>query len=185
MKVIPVTPLSTNQKKEANLKFRFFIVPVSNTEPVTQELNSFCSQNRILSFNESFVTDGPNSFWAFSISYLDSGNSESLETNQASSKKRSVDYKEVLNETDFAMYAYLRELRKEEAVKHGVPTYILFTNEQLAALVTSKVTTKNQMLTVSGVGQTRVEKYSEPFLKALQQFFVEGDKETQNEANSY
>ena len=183
VEVIAATPPSTNQKEETKVKFRFFIIPTSNIEPVTQELNSFCSQNRILSCNESFVTDGKNSFWAFSISYLDGGNSELPSTNQTSGKKRSVDYKEVLNATDFAMYAYLRELRKEEALKHGVPIYILFTNEQLAALVISKVTTKNQMLTISGVGQTRVEKYGEPFLKALNEFFTEDNKEARDEKN--
>ena len=158
---------------------------MSNPEPATQELNSFCSQNKVLSFNESFVADGKNSFWAFSISYLESSNSGLPNTNQSSGKKQSIDYKEVLNEADFAMYVHLREIRKEEALKHGVPTYIIFTNEQLATLVTSKVTTKNQMLAISGVGQSRVEKYGEPFLKALNEFFADGNNKIQDEENPH
>jgi hypothetical protein len=50
-----------------------------------------------------------------------------------------VDYKEVLNEADFAVFSRLRDLRKVIAEKEAVPAYAIFTNEQLAAMVTGKV----------------------------------------------
>lgn len=154
------------------MKFQFFIIPVSNTKESQQELNNFCAQHKILSFNESFVADGTRSFWAISMSYVDSS-SEQLSTNKTSSRK-SVDYKEILSESDFTIYARLREIRKAKAAEHGVPSYVIFTNEQLATLVTSKVTTKAQMQAISGVGQSRTNKYGEPFLKVLNEIFADG-----------
>jgi hypothetical protein len=50
-----------------------------------------------------------------------------------------VDYKEVMNEADFAVFSRLRDLRKVIAEKEAVPAYAIFTNEQLAAMVTGKV----------------------------------------------
>jgi hypothetical protein len=53
-----------------------------------------------------------------------------------------VDYREVLSAQDFAVFSKLREVRKGLAEKEGVPPYTIFTNEQLAAVVRQKVTTK-------------------------------------------
>ena len=61
-------------------------------------------------------------------------------------KRAKVDYKTVLNERDFAAFAELRNLRKELSEKEGVPPYALFTNEQLAAMVTQQVSSKEAML---------------------------------------
>lgn len=40
-----------------------------------------------------------------------------------------IDYKDVLSERDFALYAQLRNLRKFLSEQEGVPTYALFTND--------------------------------------------------------
>jgi hypothetical protein len=45
-------------------------------------------------------------------------------------KHGNVDYREVLDDKDFAVFAKLRTKRKELADKDGVPAYALFTNEQ-------------------------------------------------------
>ena len=49
-----------------------------------------------------------------------------------------IDYKEVLNEVDFAVFARLRDLRKVISDKEAIPAYSIFTNEQLAAMVTGQ-----------------------------------------------
>ncbi|MBI4754199.1 MAG: HRDC domain-containing protein [Betaproteobacteria bacterium] len=53
---------------------------------------------------------------------------------QPGGKRERIDYREVLNEQDFAVFADLRRLRKGLAEQDGVPAYALFTNEQLVAL---------------------------------------------------
>ncbi len=47
--------------------------------------------------------------------------------------------REVLNEADFAVFARLRHLCKAVSDKEAIPAYSIFTNEQLAAMVTGKV----------------------------------------------
>ena len=47
---------------------------------------------------------------------------------------------------------------------HGRRVYNIFTNEQLAAMVTKNVDTKAALLALEGVGETRVRKYGEKFL---------------------
>ena len=143
------------------MKFKFFNVHVCNAEEEESRLNSFCSSYCIASVEKQFVSVGENSFWSFCITYI--VNSEK----KSSTKKSSVDYREVLNEKDFAVYSKLRTLRKDLALKEGVPVYALFTNEQLAAMVTDKVQTFSAMAKIPGIGKARIEKYGESFLALL------------------
>jgi superfamily II DNA helicase RecQ len=78
-----------------------------------------------------------------------------------------VDYKEVLNEADFALFCTLRDVRKALSEKEAVPAYSIFTNEQLAAMVTQKAVTAASLETIPGVGAARVEKYGAAFLAVL------------------
>jgi ATP-dependent DNA helicase RecQ len=65
------------------------------------------------------------------------------------------------------MFVRLRNLRKEIAEKDSVPSYSIFNNEQLAAMVTGKVDSLAGMQTIAGVGEARVSKYGEAFLNEL------------------
>src|ERR1700678_2568203 len=94
------------------------------------ELNRFLSTNRVLMVERHFVSDGPRSAWAICVGYLDRGGRLASEQTQG----KRVDYREILSEPDFAVYAKLRSLRKLMAENEGLPAYTLFTNEQLAAM---------------------------------------------------
>lgn len=149
------------------MQIKFFTLPVNQSASAEAELNSFLAQHKILSLKEAFVGEGQNSFWAISVTYLESSGGKL----QAS--KASIDYKEVLSESDFVLYSQLRDIRKSLATEQGVPPYILFTNEQLAAFVTHRVASKSKMKTIEGVGESRIEKYAEPFLDVLKLAFAE------------
>ena len=71
------------------------------------------------------------------------------------------------------MFAKLRELRKEIAQAEAVPVYTIFTNEQLAQMVQSKVTTKTALEGIAGIGDARIEKYGTRILAFLQQEWKE------------
>jgi superfamily II DNA helicase RecQ len=75
--------------------------------------------------------------------------------------------KEILSPEDFAVFARLRELRKEIAQVEAVPVYTIFTNEQLAQIVQAKAATKGDLEKVAGVGDARIEKYGPRFLEHL------------------
>jgi superfamily II DNA helicase RecQ len=81
---------------------------------------------------------------------------------------RGKDYKEILSPDDFAVFAKLRELRKEMAQAEAVPVYTIFTNEQLAQMVQDRCGSKADLEKVAGVGDARIEKYGPRFLGLLQ-----------------
>ncbi|MBP9803395.1 MAG: HRDC domain-containing protein [Candidatus Accumulibacter sp.] len=49
------------------------------------------------------------------------------------------------------------------AEQEGVPMYALFTNEQLAEMVTRRTTTIAALGEIDGVGKARIEKYGKYF----------------------
>jgi superfamily II DNA helicase RecQ len=143
------------------MKYKFFMIPACDAEKRESELNRFLAANRIAGVEKEFVCVGAESFWSFCITYSESSRGSSM------IKKTSVDYKEVLGEREFALFAQLRTLRKEVAQEEGIPAYALFTNEQLARLVTEKVVTLSAMEKIQGIGKKRVEKYGERFIQVL------------------
>ena len=148
------------------MKIRIFTVAACDGD--VTELNSFLAANRIARVEHQFVSDGGNSFWTFCVTCAD-GSAASGSTSGGRLGKKRVDYREVLSESDFAIFAKLRTLRKTLADQEGVPAYALFTNEQLAELVTRNVQSKTALGEVPGVGDGKVEKYAEAFLTALKQ----------------
>jgi superfamily II DNA helicase RecQ len=147
------------------MKFKFFTIPTYSSESVQEELNSFCASRRIIHVEKEFVDNGDRSFWAICVSYFENENS------LAATRKGKVDYREVLDEKDFAVFAKLRTLRKTLAEKEGIPAYALFTNEQLASIVRQRVTSLAALAEIDGVGKGRIDKYGKEFLTILQNEF--------------
>jgi superfamily II DNA helicase RecQ len=78
-----------------------------------------------------------------------------------------VDYREVLNPEQFEVFSKLRELRKQIAEKESIPVYAVFTNEQLAAMVQTQADSKTKLKAIEGVGDARIDKYGEEFLRGI------------------
>ncbi len=142
------------------MNLKFFQIPAHGGE-AEAELNRFLGGHRIVNIDRHLVADGAESFWAVCVSYVES------EGVKAPARKNKIDYREVLSEKDFALYVKLRTLRKELAQREGVPVYAVFTNEQLAAMVQQGVTTRAQLASIEGIGEARVSKYADQFLKIL------------------
>ena len=100
---------------------RFFTVPLCGGEEAAEELNRFLGAYRIVTIDRQFVQDGPNSVWALCVTYVQAS------SRALSGKRGKIDYRDVLSEPDFAVFARLRALRKTLADKEGVPAYALFT----------------------------------------------------------
>lgn len=148
------------------MKYRFFTIPANAPDPAQEELNRFCAGQRVVSVDKQFVQDAERSYWAFCIGYLDSQDSPKA------TAKGKIDYREVLNEQDFAVFARLRTLRKELADGEGIPAYAVLTNEQLAELVQRRVQSATALREIAGVGEARVEKYGDAFLRLLREAFA-------------
>lgn len=146
------------------MPFEFIQIPANGQGNAKEELNKLLRGGRIASVRKEFVSNGEDSFWAFCVEYLD-GLSGGAAPRTAAGPK--VDYKELLSKEDFADFARLRDLRKMIAEKEALPAYSIFTNEQLAAMVTGKVGSLAALGTIPGVGAARVEKYGAAFLAEL------------------
>ncbi|RGZ00962.1 DNA helicase RecQ [Clostridium sp. AM58-1XD] len=72
-----------------------------------------------------------------------------------------------LSEADEALFERLRTLRSEIAREEKVPPYIVFSDKTLVHMCGVKPKTKEEMMTVTGVGEFKFQKYGERFLKEI------------------
>ena len=72
-----------------------------------------------------------------------------------------------LSDEGEALFQRLRELRKSIADQQGVPAYIVFSDKTLRAMAEARPSTPQELLTISGVGPLKLERYGEAFMEAL------------------
>ena len=72
-----------------------------------------------------------------------------------------------LSETDEGLFEKLRALRTEIAKEENVPPYMVFSDKTLVSMCMVKPRTKAEMLTVSGVGEFKFDKYGGRFLDCV------------------
>src|SRR5262249_7996550 len=63
----------------------------------------------------------------------------------------------------------LRPLRRRLAAREGVPAYVVFSDAVLARMVAMRPTDEAGLLTVSGVGPTKLQRYGAAFLRVLRE----------------
>jgi superfamily II DNA helicase RecQ len=147
------------------MQLKFFRIPAGDSGEFTEDLNAFLRGHRILHIQRELVTESGGAWWAFCVEYLPliAGG-----TTANGSGKGKIDYREKLSPDDFAVFSTLRQIRKEVAERDGVPVYAVFTNEQIAEMVTTKTNSLAALRKINGVGDARIEKYGERFVTALQ-----------------
>jgi superfamily II DNA helicase RecQ len=150
------------------MAYRFFTVPIQDGGDATAELNGFLACHRVLAVDRRWVEQGAASFWCFCVDYLE-GAANGTSGGRPHSGRPKIDYRETLKPEEFAVFAKLRDLRKDIAQAEAVPVYTIFTNEQLAQMVQARVTTKAALEKIAGVGDARIEKYGGRMLEVLAQ----------------
>lgn len=68
---------------------------------------------------------------------------------------------------DDVLFDQLREVRSQLASEHKVPPYIIFSDETLREMCQKLPTNDEEMLTVKGIGENKLEKYGNYFLEIL------------------
>lgn len=151
------------------MQLAFFKIPASGPEPAVEELNRFLRTHRVLSAQRELVReDGGTAAWAVCVEYLaGTAPAGGASPNGVGARPAKIDYREVLSGEDFAVFSRLRDLRKRVADREGLPVYAVFSNEQLAAMVTDKADSLAAMAKIEGVGAGRVEKYGAEFLAEM------------------
>lgn len=68
------------------------------------------------------------------------------------------------------LFDALKELRTEIASEHGVPPYIIFSDATLAEMAAVRPNNNTKMLSISGVGGVKLERYGDEFLSVIREF---------------
>jgi ATP-dependent DNA helicase RecQ len=76
-------------------------------------------------------------------------------------------------EAETEIFEALRALRMEIAQKEGVPPYVIFHDSTLKEMSAQLPVDEMSMLTISGVGEIKLEKYGEQFIKLIQKYVNE------------
>ena len=152
--------------------FHFFTVGLHDDGRTACELNGFLSSHKVLAVERHFVEHGGDSFWAFCVDYWQGSQSSVRQSGgpRISGSSQRVDYKERLSPTDFKIFLKLREWRKTIAQSEAVPVYAVFTNEQLAQVASSNMSSKAALGRIDGIGDARVAKYGDALLAALSHY---------------
>lgn len=146
------------------MKLHFFAIPAAGSVGAESALNALLGTQRVSQIDRQFVADGAASFWAICVTTIEGGETS---VGERPPKGRGVDYREVLSSEEFAIYDRLRTLRKQTAEAEGLPTYAVFTNEQLAEMVRRRVDGVTALVGIDGVGDARVRRYGDAFLAVL------------------
>lgn len=161
------------------MTLHFFAIPALSPQPAQDDFNRFCLTHRVVNIERQFVGDGANAYWALcaTVAAADATLPDALKTQDSRSKLNlgsgRVDYKTVLSEQDFALFATLRNWRKSIADAEGVPVYAVFTNEQLAEIVRRRVDSLTALGGIDGVGSSRVQRYGVTLLTHFQAALAE------------
>jgi ATP-dependent DNA helicase RecQ len=81
---------------------------------------------------------------------------------------------------DELIYERFKTLRREIALEHQVPAYVIFGDKTLKEFASKLPITKELMLEINGVGLVKFEKYGETFLNLCKDIKEEFSKELEN-----
>ena len=81
--------------------------------------------------------------------------------------KRPKERREQGDAVDFSLLVDLRQLRKDIAARQRVPAYVVFSDATLIDMCKKKPQTPEEFLEVSSVGNMKLERYGEAFLRVL------------------
>jgi superfamily II DNA helicase RecQ len=136
------------------VQIKIITVPISDNGTMQAELNKFLSVNRVLEVEQHFFQNGNGGCWSFCIRYM-----PQVQNGIVNGSKEKVDYKQILSEKEFAIFSYLRVIRKQLADEDSIPAYAVFTDEELAGIAQLPELTAEKLTTVQGIGAKKVQKY--------------------------
>lgn len=153
------------------MQIQLFTIPIFDGENELNELNRFLCSHRVTDVQKSFVDVGNGGCWTFCITYL-----EMVKVANPEQKKGKVDYRNILDEKDFALFCEMRKVRKQIADSESIPAYAVFTDAELAEFAQLKEITPAAMRQIPGVGERKVEKYGTLFMAVSHEKGGESDK---------
>lgn len=148
----------------------FFVSPFS--EPSSHaELNNFLRSRRIINVEKRLIDGKRGTGWIFLVEYSDNDGSKPSYT--MSSK---IDWRDVLNPSQFAVYDLLRKKRKEIGERTKIPLYGILSNEQLALMAQNPPKTKEEFIKIKGVSEQKYKQFGEEFLETVKSAMLSAEQ---------
>ncbi len=80
---------------------------------------------------------------------------------------REAPWRDLLTEADLPLFNTLRDWRRTQSQREGIPPYIICNNRQCALLVRSRPQTLAALGTIEGFGAAKLERYGQALLALL------------------
>lgn len=144
------------------MAFAFFRISAGDVDAI-EDLNELIARHSVIRIERQFHVSEGEGYWSFCVEYRPR---QKAQSNRKGDAER-IDYRDVLNEEEFLVYASLRDVRKAISEREGVPLFAIAVNEQLADIARKKVANKAGFREVADFGESRVRKYADEFLAAL------------------
>ncbi|MBT5231459.1 MAG: HRDC domain-containing protein [Methylococcales bacterium] len=135
-----------------------------------EPMQRFLQDKNLISVTEHFHEFKHQPYLTLVITY-EAANSVSVTpvvTKKEKSDKKQTHWRDLVSEEDAPLFETIREWRNQTAKTLGIPSYVIFNNQELAALIKTKPTTVTALSNIEGFGKGKVEKYGQ----ALIQFFI-------------
>lgn len=142
------------------MQIRIFTISIFDSGPGMAELNRYLSANRVLEVEQHMVQTEGGAYWSFCVRSV----VDPLGFSANRPAKEKVDYKQVLNAEEFAVFSDLRACRKKLAQDDSVPAYAVFTDEELVGILRLDNLEPENLKKVPGIGEKKVEKYGAALL---------------------
>ncbi len=76
---------------------------------------------------------------------------------------------------DEKLLSLLKDLRKKEAKKHGVPPFVVFQDPSLDDMALKYPVSMDELMNIHGVGEGKARKYGKPFVEMIMGYVEEND----------
>lgn len=81
------------------------------------------------------------------------------------------------NAADPQLYAILKDLCKSVAIRHNLPSYVVFQDSSLEAMSTAYPVTEEELLCIPGVGNGKAKRFGKEFLELIAKYVEENEIE--------
>lgn len=142
-------------------QFKTFVLPSESDANSESALNVFLRSHRIVSVVKAYDAGT----WRFCVEWIDGEHGDGGGRHLKYAER--VDYMKILPPEVFAVFAKLRERRKELAQKAAVPPFTIATDAQLAEMARIKEPSLAKIGAVEGIGESRLKSYGEQLLAVL------------------
>ncbi|MBH0174886.1 DNA helicase RecQ [Fictibacillus sp. 23RED33] len=161
-----IAQVLTGSKNKKVLEMRFNKLPTygmlknKSTKEITDLIEFFISQEIIAVEHGTFPT-----------LYIKEKGKDILLGKEQIMRKEAVVTKQVA--ADDPLFEELRIVRKTIAEQENVPPFVIFADTALKDMCVKLPESRTEFLSVTGVGQNKLEKYGEQFISAISTYLVE------------